>query len=149
MFLCFLNEKFNKFIHSPNNDDEHCFNNNKNNEDSMDDEYALLNEHINDIMPAKTNESLEEKLSNCIPSKREQFSLDILKHWHTNHHTMSEMYELTKITFTYSCSQYILKSMQFNFNNIFKNDSNDCVKYDKFLLKFNGKILEKKIDLLF
>lgn len=116
-----------------------------NNEDPNDDEYALLNEHINETMPLKSSVCIEDKLSNCVPAKREPFSLDILKHWHCNRQNIKDITELTKIAFTFSSSQYMLTYLQRNFTA----PNKDTKKFDKFLIKNNQNILEKNIDLIF
>ncbi|KAM7355786.1 uncharacterized protein ACRADG_001737 [Cochliomyia hominivorax] len=144
LFLCSLDERFNKYIQSSYASKTDSSNNDQANEENMDDEYALLNEHINDIMPSKCNESLQDKLINCIPTKREPFSLDILKYWHANRQHMEDINELTKIAFTFPCSQFVLKNLQYDF--VCKLESE---KYNKFLLKCNYNILEKNLDIIF
>ncbi|XP_023301529.2 uncharacterized protein LOC111683662 [Lucilia cuprina] len=133
LLLCTLGERFNYYL-----------TNNSNNpspqDESNDDEYALLTQHINDTMPFKTEISLEDKLTNCVATKREPFSLDILKYWHNNRHDMADIRELIKIVLTFPASQGVLKYLQTNFS-IATRDCND--KFDKCFIKFNHKILEK------
>ncbi|XP_065362128.1 uncharacterized protein LOC135955698 [Calliphora vicina] len=135
LFLSALWEKFNNYLKSANIGLDPLINDDSND----DDEYALLTQHINDTMPLKSSLCMQDKLTNCVPTKREPFSLDILKYWHSNRQFMEDINELTKIVFTHSASQYILKYLPTDFA-VFREDSN---KFDRFLMKFNQNILDK------
>lgn len=117
---------------------------NSNKQESSDDEYALLTQHINDNMPVKANLCLQDKLNNCVSTKREQFNLDILKYWRYNRKD-NDLNQLSQIAFTFPVSQYNLKSIEKDF----MVPTNDKDKFDKFLIQHNFDIIEKYTEQLF
>ncbi|XP_065360694.1 uncharacterized protein LOC135954448 [Calliphora vicina] len=145
LFLCDIWDRFNSFLMNATSNDDALPNDAQDNDNSNDDEYALLTQHINDTMPVKSKVSMHHKLTNFVPSQRQPISMDILKYWHCNRQFMEDINELTKIVFTHSASQYILRDLQTNFTV----PNKDSDKLDKFLIKCNQCILEKNTARIF
>ncbi|XP_037811161.1 uncharacterized protein LOC119603254 [Lucilia sericata] len=146
LFLCEIWDKFKTYLQLSESPDNTLSNTELNNEEFNDDEYALLTQHINDTMPVKTNVSIQHKLSNFVPTKRQPISMDILKYWHSNCQSMEDINELTKIAFTHSASQFILLYLETNFSiSLFAEDEDE---FDKLLIKSNQELLEANIVLI-
>ncbi|KAI8118484.1 hypothetical protein CVS40_9822 [Lucilia cuprina] len=143
LYLCEIWDKYKTYLQLSESPDNTLSNAELNNEEFNDDEYALLTQHINDTMPVKTNVSIQYKLSNFIPTKRQPISMDILKYWHSNCQSMEDINELTKIAFTHSASQFILLYLETNFSIPLLQADED--NFDKLLLKSNQELLEENI----
>ncbi|KAM7355795.1 uncharacterized protein ACRADG_001745 [Cochliomyia hominivorax] len=139
LFLANLWERFKTFLNSWYNNNDPLLNNTKgNNAHDDDDEYALLDKHLN----VSTNLTIHDKLTMWIPARREPFSFNILQF---NNPNIGDINALSKLAFLYPVTQFLLQDLSKNFM-IFTNDSN---KFDKFIMKCNQDILELKEDLFF